>query len=824
MKKLRNRLLVTILLAFIFVGWFSFPGFAFFSAHNVRYTSQFSSGVSDFIPGEVLVGMTYGKHAQALEVIDGVLSVETSPGLEKLGAAIISVEEGREMEMVTSLASQKDIQFAELNYIVSTALIPNDTLWASQYGPQRVRAPEAWDVTTGSNDVVLAVVDSGIDLDHPEFADRLLNGYDFVDDDSTPLDECGHGTHVAGIAAATGNNNEGVAGINWGTRILPVRVLNRFCSGSVADVADALVWSVEHGADVINLSLGTSAASTLLENGTYYAYDHGATIIASSGNGGFSPVFYPAAYSWVLAVGATDQIDARASFSNYGTALDVMAPGVDVLSTTPRYPFYYELVYGTTQEYGTLGGTSMSAPHVSGAAAMMAALPAFDTPDKIFQALTDTALDLDTPGWDQFTGYGLLQIDAALGYVPSLLPTPTPVPPTVLYDIVDSVTCPNLVQYEWIDPSGGTWLPVFGNDGFATIGLPFPVDYAGTTYSDVTVSANGYITFGGYGGEPDNFLLPGIAEPNNLLAPFWDDLNPSAAGRILSLVDGNPSTRRQVIAWENVPRAGKTGGLNFEIIFFEENDDIQFQYQKLSGQGAFGGSTTVGIEFDDGHDGVLYAYNAAQSLENRYALRFVAYAPSDPRPLDQCVPPYSQVRNSIDFMAGVDGGTFWNGNFCSDLGSDALFLPSHIQIRLLRWIGSLPKDYINLKRFAEVKVLPVPGEPLRPAATLCYRYTASDLLAAGGHAENLFFARYDPRLDEWTRLQSVVDESQGLITANATGLSQFGVFARKPTALPETGVPFAWDTAFCLPTIAFVVFLMSGVWFFVRKARQFREN
>ncbi|MGC8856871.1 MAG: S8 family serine peptidase, partial [Anaerolineae bacterium] len=390
--------------------------------------SQGMQAEGEFVRGELIVGMKAGTSLRALRLPAQVAIKHTSPQLDRLNAALLSVPPGEEQKLAAELRRMGGVQFAEPNYLVRPALIPNDPRWGDQYGPAHMQAPQAWDLTTGSSSVIVAVIDSGIDSAHPEFNGRILPGYDFIEQDSIPQDGCGHGTHVAGILAAEGNNAMGIAGLAWGVSILPVRALGNYCVGTVLGVAEGIVWAVERGARVINLSVGTTAASSLLENSTYHAYLHGAALFAAAGNAGTNSIIYPARYPWVMAIGATDSTDQRASFSNTGPELDLMAPGKDILSTTPLGAFFYE-TYGVTRQYGTLSGTSMATAHASGAAALLASQPQFDTPDKIYQALTQTALDLETPGWDNNTGYGLIQIYDALNFTPNIVPTPTPGPP-----------------------------------------------------------------------------------------------------------------------------------------------------------------------------------------------------------------------------------------------------------------------------------------------------------------------------------------------------------------------------------------------------------
>ena len=547
---MRHRFLLLLLCNLLLLN----AGFGFSSSARADLLLP---SIAKIIPGEVVIITKVGYRASSINLPVGVSVAQANPELNSLNAAVMSVPVGQERVYVQKLQNTPGIQLAEPNYVVDTeAVIPNDPFWSQQYGPAHIQAPDAWAITTGSRSVILAIIDSGIDEHHPEFAGRILPGYDFIDGDSQPQDTCGHGTHVAGIAAATGNNGIGIAGMAWNVRIMPVRVLDGFCSGSTVGVAEALVWVVERGARVINLSLGTSAPSTLLENGTYYAYTHGAALFAAAGNSGSSPVVYPAAYPWVMAVGATDQTDQRASYSNTGPALDLMAPGSDILSTTPYGSFFYKDLLKVTPKYGTLNGTSMASAFTAGSAALLSSLSKFDTPDKVYQALTSTARDLDIPGPDKNTGYGLLQVANALNFSPNLVPTPTPLPPVTSYDILNSQSCNNLIQFNWRDATTGAGIPVFSNDGYATVSLPFTFQFGDHTYDNVTVSANGYLTFGGDGSIKDNFIIPSIAQPNNFIAPFWDDLNPSGGGWIYQTTFGSAPERQYVIEWYQVPRAG----------------------------------------------------------------------------------------------------------------------------------------------------------------------------------------------------------------------------------------------------------------------------
>ena len=218
-------------------------------------------------------------------------------------------------------------------------------------------------------------------------------------------DDFGHGTHVAGIAAAATNNGIGIAGISWGARVMPVKVLDQYGNGWYSDIADGIVYAADNGAKIINLSLGGAAASQTLCQAAAYAQQKGALLVAAAGNAG-AAVLYPAACDGVLAVAATDRSDQRASFSNYGPEVDLAAPGVDIYSTWPWLDGYF-----------TKSGTSMAAPHVSGVAALVWSRWPEWTNMAVSRRITETAVDVDAAGWDPYTGWG--RLDAAAALAPS---------------------------------------------------------------------------------------------------------------------------------------------------------------------------------------------------------------------------------------------------------------------------------------------------------------------------------------------------------------------------------------------------------------------
>jgi subtilisin family serine protease len=355
----------------------------------------------------------------------GVYSVRTAPG--------VSV-----VETLAMLRRNGDIEAARPDYRAHLADVPNDTYFQSyQYSLRNpggtldlggliytmtagadIKAVEAWDVAKGDAEVVIAVLDTGVDMMHPDLAAKIVSaGRDFANDDDEAIDDHWHGTHVAGIAAASTGNGAGVAGVAWNCRILPVKVVDANGDGYYSWIIDGIIWATDQGADVINLSLGGEVPDIFLEDACQYAHDHGVVIAAASGNdaGG---VLYPAAYDdTVLAVAASDYNDAIASFANFGPQVDVAAPGVWILGPAPLH-----YVGAGQPPYVFASGTSAASPHVAGLAALIRSAKPDLTADEIMMIVRYTADDINRtafPGRDDHAGYGRINMQRAL--VPYIL-------------------------------------------------------------------------------------------------------------------------------------------------------------------------------------------------------------------------------------------------------------------------------------------------------------------------------------------------------------------------------------------------------------------
>jgi thermitase len=368
----------------------------------------------EYVPDEVLVRFKKSATDESiLECFSSSNAVVLS-SIEELNAWEAKVPFGKVAESISAISNCPNIRYAEPNYIATIAdTIPSDPNWGLQYGLVNIHAPQGWDYSTGSSAVTIAIVDSGVDLSHADLAAKIVPGYDFVNGDNIPQDDYGHGTHVAGIAAAIGNNGLGISGVSWGARIMPIKVLDSGGGGNFANVAAGIIWATDHGAQVLNLSLGGNSPSTVLQDAVNYAYGKGVVLVAAAGNSAPNPILYPASYPNVIAVGAVDSANNHATSSNSGPELDVVAPGVSIYSTVPG-------------GYNYLSGTSMAAPYVAGLAAILRGFPGGYSPDAIEFEMESTAMDLGVAGRDNVYGYGLIQMDRAIQLV---YPKPTTVPP-----------------------------------------------------------------------------------------------------------------------------------------------------------------------------------------------------------------------------------------------------------------------------------------------------------------------------------------------------------------------------------------------------------
>ena len=396
-----------------------------------------------WVPGEIIVKFKQGVSQDAIRRINRRHGASTL-SISKTGQFLrIRIRRNTTAkEMVAVYTREPDVEYAEPNFILRAFTVPNDPLYSYQWHMDNldyggINMESAWDHETGSPDVIVAVVDTGVAYADngrfkraPDLANTsFVSGYDFVNNDAEPNDDESHGTHVTGTIAQSTNNNLGVAGVAFNVSIMPIKVLDRNGSGTDADIADGIYFAANNGADIINLSLGGEDSSTTLENAVAYAYNNGVTIVCAAGNEfqQGNPTSYPAAYNaYCIAVGATRYDEARAPYSNTGSYIDLTAPGGD-LDVDQNDDGYNDGVLQQTFSpitkrpndfgYWFFDGTSMASPHVAGVAALVIA-NGVTGPDNVRAALQATAEDKGPIGWDEQYGWGIVDACAALGFCP----------------------------------------------------------------------------------------------------------------------------------------------------------------------------------------------------------------------------------------------------------------------------------------------------------------------------------------------------------------------------------------------------------------------
>jgi thermitase len=357
--------------------------------------------------------LTLGGAEQRLTLVeqsnDDVLNLNYS-GAESLG------------RLMAHFKQEPSVESVALEYVVQAMFVPNDPYYStpyptsnygniSQWAPQFIGANQAWDVTLGDPSINIAIVDTGIDATHPDLAGKVVLMKNYVNGEHSS-DSFGHGTHVAGIAAASINNGTGIAGVCGHCSLMSVKVLGADGSGLTSDVASGIAFATDHGARVINLSLGSSSRTTIIRDAVDYALNNNVLPVVAMGNANSDRVGDPAYWYSALSVGAVDQRGAKASFSNFGLQTDVTAPGVAVLSTMPTYPVTLNTQYGYKTSYDALSGTSMATPVIAGLAGLLLSRNPSLTASQVKGMLESSAGD--GASFDLTSGFGAVHAAVAV--------------------------------------------------------------------------------------------------------------------------------------------------------------------------------------------------------------------------------------------------------------------------------------------------------------------------------------------------------------------------------------------------------------------------
>jgi thermitase len=398
--------------------------------------------------GQILVKFKPSVTDETIASLLTPLHASVQKKIKGIDISVVSVPPGQEDAVLQVLQKNAVVQYAEPDYIQSVQMIPNDTYFANQWGLKNtgqiiggkqgtagkdIALTDAWDVTQG-NDVRVAVIDTGIDLQHPDLTGKVVGQQVFVTQSIS--DGFGHGTHTAGIIAANMNNSQGIAGVCPGCKLLIAKALDDTGRSTTSVIATAIIWAADNSAKVINLSEGGSTNAQTQDDAIAYAIGKGSVVVASAGNDSSNQLFYPAALDSVLSVAATDNTDQKSSFSNYGSWVKVAAPGEAIYSTLPTTSFGLQSQESLNLTYDYLSGTSMAAPFVSGLAALVWTTQYGTSNTAVVSRILDTTDKI--AGTGTYWSSGRINAAAAVGYAvttptatPTITPTPTcPLSPT----------------------------------------------------------------------------------------------------------------------------------------------------------------------------------------------------------------------------------------------------------------------------------------------------------------------------------------------------------------------------------------------------------
>jgi thermitase len=357
-------------------------------------------GASDhapFVEGRVLAKFRSPDRAATVAAPFGAV-IEKELG--STGVLVLRLPNTVSAEAVAlAMSRHPEVEFAEVDILVPPSRLPNDPLFASQWHLAKISSSSAWDQSTGYSGLIIAVLDTGVDGTHPDLSSGMVGGWNMYDNNSNTADVYGHGTKVAGTIAATSDNANGVSGIVWNSRIMPIRISDPAGWAASSAAAQGLIWAADHGARIANISYEVSDSATVTSAAQYFQ-QHGGVVTISAGNAG--SVLSSSDNPYVLTVSATDSQDLLASWSNRGSNIDVAAPGVNVYTTTQG------------GSYGAVSGTSFSAPVAAGVAALVLSVNPALSGAQALNIVKGSADDLGPAGWDPSYGAGRVNAAAAV--------------------------------------------------------------------------------------------------------------------------------------------------------------------------------------------------------------------------------------------------------------------------------------------------------------------------------------------------------------------------------------------------------------------------
>ncbi|QBQ54544.1 S8 family serine peptidase [Nitrosococcus wardiae] len=433
-------------------------------------------------PGRLLVQPKAGLPDLELNKIFARAGATSKGRIGPLNVHIVNVPEQAEDAVARALARNPHIKFAEKDWVVELSeTIPNDPKYPSAWHLPKIAAPLAWDTAFGDN-ITVAVLDTGVDDTHPDLFGKVLSGWNTASNNSNTWDIHGHGTKVAGTAAASSNNSQGVASIAWNALIMPLRVTDSSNGWAYwSDIAEALTWAADQGAQVANISYDVTNSSTV-SNAAQYFRSLGGIVVVAAGNSGSNPGYSDNPY--MISVSATTSSDSKASWSSYGHYVDVSAPGEGIWTTTRG------------GGYGSVSGTSFASPATAGVVALILSANPFLSPGEIESILESTADDLGSSGWDSFYGYGRINAYSAVIAASETNSIDTQAPSVAILSPSEGATVSGTVAIDVSaeDNAGVTRVDLYANGQFLgsdTTSL-YGFSWDSTTVADGSVSLTAY--------------------------------------------------------------------------------------------------------------------------------------------------------------------------------------------------------------------------------------------------------------------------------------------------------------------------------------------
>lgn len=491
----------------------------------------FAADEAQWVPGRLLVQPRAGLSEAEFDKIIKKQGGKQVGKIEGINVRVIQLPpQASEKAVEALLKNNKHLKFAERDMIVRPEGTANDTYYSSAWHLPKIGATTAWDVTTGDN-VVIAVLDSGVDATHPDLAGRLIPGWNFYDNNSNTADVFGHGTLVAGSASANTNNGVGVASVAGNALIMPLRISATDGSASFSNMAKALTWAADKGAHVANISYQSVSGSATVASAAQYMKNKGGVTVVAAGNTGVEQTFAPT--DTMISVSATTSSDAVASWSSYGSYVDVAAPGSGIWTTKKG------------GGYGSANGTSFASPVTAAVIAMMRSVNPVLPPADLEKILISTAVDLGTAGFDKKFGHGRINAAAAVSAAQSAKVSDTSAPTVGIGAPIAGAKVSGLVAVDVSasDNVGVSRVELFVNGTkFAsdtTAPYSFSWDSAAVADGNVSLTAYAYDAAGNFASRAVTVAVSNAVPPSepektvaDTVAPTASLINPTAGSTL----------------------------------------------------------------------------------------------------------------------------------------------------------------------------------------------------------------------------------------------------------------------------------------------------